>query len=333
MPQELAATLHDCCAEVWNMYGPTETTIWSAVSQITSPSEPVRIGSAVGNNQLYVLDTHLNPQPIGVPGELYIGGRGLAVGYLNRSDLTSERFPEVQLPGEPKPIRLYRTGDRVCWTEEGALLFLGRIDHQVKLRGYRIELGEIESLLNELPEVERAVVAVKEWGPGDKRLAAYVLKTSANGMRFDKAKDVLRGRLPEYMVPSSIVAVDSFPLTPNGKVDRNALPLPGAFMMNGEAAITKEAETETEVALLKIWQEVLGIADLSITDDFFDVGGHSLLATRVIMKINEQFNTELLFSALFEYATIEKLAGVIDKILAEEQFTTPQFDNLVEGSL
>jgi len=333
MPQELAARLYDSCAEVWNMYGPTETTIWSAVSKITSPSTPVQIGSAVGNNQLYVLDAHMNPQPIGVPGELYIGGRGLAVGYLNREDLTKERFPNVQLPGEMKPTRLYKTGDRVCWTEEGTLTFLGRIDHQVKLRGYRIELGEIESLLNELPEVERAVVAVKEWGPGDKRLAAYVLKTSANGMRFDKAKDVLRGRLPEYMVPSSIMAIEAFPLTPNGKVDRNALPLPGTAVMQEEAAEKREAETETEIALLKIWQEVLSLSDLNVTDDFFDVGGHSLLATRVIMKINEHFNTELLFSALFEYATIEKLAIVIDKILVEEQFTTPQFDNLVEGSL
>ncbi|MGH1365045.1 MAG: amino acid adenylation domain-containing protein [Calditrichia bacterium] len=329
---ELVGKLLESCGEVWNMYGPTETTIWSSVSKIESALEAITIGSPIGNNYLYVLDKNRNPQPVGVPGELYIGGRGLAVGYLNRKDLTNDRFVDVQLPGEMKLQRLYRTGDLVRWTVNGELEFAGRIDHQVKLRGYRIELGEIESLLNEIPEVDRAVVAVKEWGPGDRRLAAYVLKTAANGFQLDRAKDHLRSRLPEYMIPSSIVSVDTFPLTPNGKIDRNALPLPG-FQTESHSKGYTEPRSETETALQQIWQEVLGFDKIGITDDFFDIGGHSLLATRVIMKVNKQFNTELLFSALFEYVTIGQLAEVIDQIVNEQQLTIPQYDNLVEGSL
>jgi amino acid adenylation domain-containing protein len=314
-----------------NHYGPTEysvVTTWAPV--VTGPAADTApsIGRPIANTQVYVLDRQRQPVPIGVPGELYISGAGLARGYLNQPVLTAERF--LPAPAALAPTtRLYRTGDLVRYRPDGNLEFLGRLDEQVKVRGFRIELGEIEAVLQQHPQVRETVVVVQEEPPGHKRLVAYVVlrplstgmepssesgatALSHNGPWTTVLRDFLRQRVPEYMVPSAFVFLDALPLTPNGKVDRHALPRPE--QMHDELATTFVApHTTAEQALTEIWARVLQRERVGIHHNFFDLGGHSLLATEVIAAVRDAFRVEVPLRHLFENPTIAGLAEVIEQ--------------------
>jgi amino acid adenylation domain-containing protein len=287
-----------------NMYGITETTVHVTYRPLSREDvfggSGSPIGRAIPDLRLYVLDPARRPVPIGVPGELYVGGAGVARGYLNRPELTAERFVDDPFA----PGRLYRTGDRVRWMADGTLEYLGRLDEQVKIRGFRIELGEIEVRLAEHPEVREAVVLAREDAPGDRRLVAYVV----GAVEADALRAHLRQGLPEYMVPGAFVVLDRLPLTAHGKVDRKALPAP-------ELASAEETyvapRTPVEEVLAGIWAEVLRLERVGVEESFFDLGGHSLLATRVVSRIRELFDVELPLRALFEHRTVEELARVL----------------------
>ncbi|MFK8004538.1 MAG: MupA/Atu3671 family FMN-dependent luciferase-like monooxygenase [Polyangiales bacterium] len=301
-PPSLAAELSSACqGTIENMYGPTETTIWSSTASVDGSSGEVTIGKPIANTQLYVLDDGLSPVPVGVPGELYIGGDGVTRGYWKRPELSDERF--VASPfGEG---RMYRTGDEVKWRPDGEIDFLGRIDNQVKLRGYRIELGEIEARLGEFEAVREAVVIAREDTPGDKRLVAYVLSSGA----FEDAdvKTHLLRTLPDFMVPPHIVRLDHFPLTPNKKVDRKALPRPEARARSTAALKAPTGELEIQVA--DIWKKLLGLQEVGLDDNFFDLGGHSLLAVQAHREIREATGKELTVTDMFRFPTIATLVA------------------------
>jgi hypothetical protein len=246
------------------------------------------------------LDASLLPVPIGVEGELYVGGIQLARGYLHRPALTAERFiPDPFANGE----RLYRTGDLARWRSDGNLEFLGRLDDHVKIRGYRIELGEIEAALLSCPAVAQAVAVAREQGPGDKRLIAYVVGTRKEAFDARELRTYLNARLPQYMIPSAFVALPSFPVTPNGKLDRNALPAPEA---RSEEYVAPR--NRSELALQRIWEDLLRVSPISVRDNFFALGGHSLLAASLIANCNRAFAVELPIRSLFDHPTIETLA-------------------------
>jgi amino acid adenylation domain-containing protein len=306
LPAELAEQLTQCSPEVWNLYGPTETTIWSAVSRIL-PGQPVRVGRPIANTQFYVLDPQMQPVPVGVPGELLIGGDGVAQGYLNRPELTAEKFIANPFrPGE----RIYRTGDLVRYRTDGTLEFLGRLDQQVKVRGFRIELGEIETALGQHPEVRQAVVIAREDKPGDKRLAAYLQLKNGHDVPANEFREFLRERLPDYMVPAAIVRMKTLPLTPNGKVDRKALPAPEEFgMESGTKFVAPRDELEEQLA--KLWAEIFQRQPIGVQDNFFDLGGHSLLAVRLFAQVEKLTGKNLPLVTLFQAPTIEQLAAVL----------------------
>jgi amino acid adenylation domain-containing protein len=319
LPREVAAQLSDWGVPAWNFYGPTEATVWAAINKIATVdngSGPFAIGRPLANTQVYVLDSNLELLPVNVPGELYIGGAGVARGYYRRSELTAERFVPDAYSGAVGG-RLYRTGDRVRYGASGKLEFLGRVDEQVKLRGYRVELGEIESVLCEAGGVQQAVVVVRGENSVDQRLVAYVVleNEAAAGGEAEVLKR-LRGRLsqklPEYMAPSAIVVLAEVPLTTNGKVDRRALPTPGATTRIEDEDTYVAPRTPTETGLTSIWSEVLKIDRIGIHDDFFKLGGHSLLATQVISRIRDLFHVELPLRYVFEYPTVNALAAKID---------------------
>jgi amino acid adenylation domain-containing protein/FkbH-like protein len=300
--------------KVYDLYGPSETTTYSTFT-LRKPGEPATIGRPLANEQVYLLDKNLQPVPIGIPGEIYIGGDGVARGYLNRPELTAERFVPNPLAtsqyGNIKPNRLYKTGDLARWRADGNLEFLGRIDHQVKIRGFRIELGEIESVLRKHAGLQDSVVVVREDRPGDKRLAAYVVRKPNAGIDADELRRFTREALPEYMVPPAILILDALPLTPNGKVDRKALPVPEQDRRAVSADFI-EPTSATEQQLAAIWHEVLGIERIGANDNFFELGGHSLLAIQVISRIREKFNVEPVLNLIFETPTIQKLAQRLD---------------------
>ena len=282
-----------------NAYGPTETTVCATMSQpLTAGPTPPPIGAPIANTQVYVLDSLMRPVPVGTVGELYVGGGGLARGYLNRPGLTATRF--VANPYGPAGSRLYRTGDLARWTPENELEFLGRADHQVKVRGHRVEPGEIETVLVQHPQVDRAVVTVR-----DARLVAYLV--SDTGVP-DALRDFTRARLPEHMVPSAFVALEHIPLTPNGKIDRQALPAP-EWRATGTR---RPARDPREQVLCELFAEVLGADGIGIDDDFFDLGGHSLLATRLISRIRTTFGVEFELRYLFRDATVAGVAAHLD---------------------
>jgi amino acid adenylation domain-containing protein len=308
LPRELAEQLLPRCRQLWNMYGPTETTIWSSIYRVTDVNwSAAPIGRPIANTQMYVLDKHLQPVPAGVIGELYIGGDGVAQGYWRRPELTAERFI-------PDPFRantgarLYRTGDQVRYLRNGNIQYLGRLDTQVKVRGYRIELGEIESVLATHPTVEQAAVVVREDSPGDPRLVAYLVLKPGESSTVAEWRTHLKASLPEYMVPSSFVCLDQFPLTPNRKIDRRALPRPES---NTEPSEATSARDELEALLLSIWKRVLGVASVGITDNFFELGGHSLLAVRLLSEIEKATGRAIPLAALFRGATVEYLARIV----------------------
>ncbi|WP_292938473.1 amino acid adenylation domain-containing protein [Noviherbaspirillum sp.] len=302
MPPDVAATLLAGGGEVWNLYGPTETTIWSTVCRLNA-GDDVSIGRPIANTRVYVLDESRQPVPVGVAGELHIGGDGLAKGYWDRPELTAERFIIAPFGrGE----RLYRTGDLVRWRVDGRLEYLGRMDQQIKLRGYRIELGEIESVAREYDGVVQAIVVAHEVGRGDTQLVAYLVSDAAD---VDTAalRGFLRQRLPEYMVPAVFVRLDALPLTPNGKVDRRALPKPAA--LTPRAPLLLGSLSNIEKALVRIWSEVLQRSDFGIDDNFFELGGHSLLVLRVQASLADILGSTPAVTVLFQYPTIRTLAG------------------------
>jgi amino acid adenylation domain-containing protein len=295
-----------------NAYGPTETTVCATMHQYDDQrSEVVPIGRPMANAQVYILDPALRPVPAGVAGELYVGGRGVARGYLGRPALTAERFIPDPFSGE-EGSRLYRTGDLCRYAADGLIEFIGRTDNQVKIRGFRIELGEIEAALRGHEGVDDAAVVVRDGAGGDRRLVAYVCGRGGAAPSADELREHLRGRLPEYMVPSQYVMLEALPLTANGKVDRRALPEPGT-----EAGVGCEEyvapRTAAEEAIASIWAEVLGVERVSAHDNFFDLGGHSLLATQVVSRAEEALGVELTLDKLFDSPTVAGLAAAAEQ--------------------
>lgn len=310
LPGALVADLRKVAtAGIENMYGPTETTIWSTTETAGPGEAVVNIGRPIANTQLYVLDEAQNPVPPGVPGELWIGGDGVARGYWQRPDLTAERFhtdPFVRDHACPWGARMYRTGDLVRRRPDGKLDFLGRADHQVKLRGYRIELGEIEAVLEAQPGVNQAVVLAREDVPGDLRLVAYVVGVASEAA----LRSALAAQLPGHMVPAHFVAMEVLPLTPNRKVDRKALPAPRA---KAEAATYVAPETGVAAQIAAIWQKVLGVPKVGARDNFFALGGHSLLAVQAHREIRETLGaTRLSITDIFRFPTLQALAAHLD---------------------
>jgi natural product biosynthesis luciferase-like monooxygenase protein len=311
-------------AHIENMYGPTETTIWSTTQTARATDGVVGIGTPIANTQVYVLDAALNPLPIGVPGELYIGGDGVTRGYWQRPDLTAERFvddPFRKTPG----ARLYRTGDLARWLPDGTLDFLGRADFQVKLRGYRIELGEIESAIDTLDGIRQSVVVAREDQPGGPQLVAYMLTDKP--VEEAALKTALTEHLPAHMIPARFVTLDAFPLTPNKKVDRKALPAPAAprrpavtvsapasTMQSAPATPAPEGHTPEDVTaqIAAIWSRILGVSDISARDNFFDLGGHSLLAVQAHREIRADLGaTKLSITDIFRHPVLADLAGAV----------------------
>ncbi|MBM3807740.1 MAG: amino acid adenylation domain-containing protein [Acidimicrobiia bacterium] len=311
LPNALAERLVATGLEVWNLYGPTETTIWSAARKVGRIADTPRdgddpIGPPIDNTQLYVLDANLSPQPVGVPGELYIGGDGLARGYLNRPDLTADRYrpdPFSSAPG----ARVYRTGDLVRRLSTGMIEFLGRVDNQVKIRGFRVELGEIEWALSMHDEVRQAVVVARPDGVGERQLVAYVVK-GAGPLNAEQLRPFLKLRLPEFMVPPVIVMLDALPLTPNGKIDRHALPAPDRTRP-ALRAVFQAPRNPTEQQIADIWKTTLEIDRVGIDDNFFDLGGHSLLLTRVHARLRSTMAAPVSLVELFQYPTVRTLAA------------------------
>jgi acyl carrier protein len=274
----------------------------------------VPIGHPIANIQIFLLDVSSNPVPIGVPGELYIAGAGLARGYLHRADLTAEKFLPNPFSNEPG-ARMYRTGDLARWLPDGNLEYLGRIDHQVKLRGFRIELGEIEAALAALPEVGEVVVLAREDAPGDKRLVAYLVMNAGHSLpETAELRNRLARSLPEYMLPAHFVFLESLPLNPNGKVDRKALPAPDITRSEKGYVAPR---TPTEQTLAQIWAEVLHLERVGIHDNFFELGGHSLLVTQLISKMRTVFHIDLPLRSLFDATCIEAVASKIDKAIQD----------------
>lgn len=308
LPLELAHELCPLVGQLWNMYGPTETTIWSAVSQIEADEGQITIGHPIANTQLYLLDAQLQPIPSGVPGELYIGGDGLARGYLHRPELTEARFIPHPFSAEPD-ARLYKTGDLARYLPNGRIAVLGRIDNQVKLRGFRIEPGEIETVLEQHPAVREAVVVAREDTPGEKRLAAYV--TTHERVSASDLISHAQTQLPAYMLPSACVFLEQMPLTPNGKIDRRALPAPSVQQQEPQEGYVAPTRV-SEMQLAGIWEELLEARPIGIRDNFFSLGGHSLLAARLVDRIEQVFQQKLPLAALFTGPTIEQLANVLE---------------------
>ena len=306
LDRELAANLHQLSAGVWNMYGPTETTIWSSCHLYKPADAVISVGKPIGNTQFYILDNRQRPVPAGVSGELYIGGDGVARGYRERPELTAERFLDNPFRrGE----RMYRTGDLARFLKNGQVQVLGRTDFQVKLRGYRIELGEIEAAMQSHRAIGQSVVVLREDTPGDQRLVGY-LKTDLSPDAFDtnELREHLYALLPQYMVPSAFVILDKIPLTPNGKVNRKALPAPDWGAEQEYVA----PETPTEQQLAEIWQGVLQIEKIGTQDNFFVLGGHSLLATQLVARIRHAMNIELPLLYIFDYPSIAALATAVE---------------------
>jgi amino acid adenylation domain-containing protein len=304
LPPSLANWL---CAQgrIWNVYGPTETTIWSTAAELHA-GEPVTIGKPIDNTRVYVLDPAQNPVPVGVPGELYIGGAGVAQGYWRREDLTAERFVPDPFLG-PNGGKLYRTGDLVRYLPDGNLEFIRRLDHQVKLRGFRIELEEIEQVLCEHPQVTSAAAKIVEGGSAGPRLVGFYTYSGSEPPSGASLRDFVHSKLPSYMVPSDLVLLPEFPRTPNGKVDRKALRAPERPAH--EPAATEIPSDATEALVLQIWERVLDRRPIRLEDDFFELGGHSLLGAQLLAAVQQAFGTKLSLSSLFEASTAGEMAA------------------------
>jgi non-ribosomal peptide synthetase component F len=312
LPSELANRLASQGSSLWNLYGPTETTIYStgAVYRPELSDGTVSIGRPISNTQIYIVDDYLQPVPVGVPGQLYIGGAGLARGYLNRAELTAASFIPNPFSGEPGTC-MYRTGDLARYLPDGSVEYLGRLDHQVKLRGFRIELGEIEAVLNEHSQVRQSVVLAREEALGDKQLVAYVVADDVAAAGGNELRSFLKAKLPDYMVPCAFVFLESLPLTTNGKLDRKALPAPDQIRPDVTEKFVAP-RTLVEETLANIWAKVLGFERVGVHDNFFDLGGHSLLGTQVMSRTREALQVDLPLRILFEAPTVAELALRVD---------------------
>ncbi|MEC1645619.1 non-ribosomal peptide synthetase [Bacillus halotolerans] len=316
LPEKLKRHFLNTDSEAWNMFGPTETTVWSAVQRVNEESSHITIGRPIANTRIYITDSQLTPVPAGVPGELCIAGDGVAKGYYKQGELTNERF--IDSPFEPGS-KLYRTGDMARWLPGGRIEYIGRIDNQVKIRGFRIELGDIESRLNEHPAIQESVILAAEQD-GDEKLAAYYTVKDANlSLSSRELRNYLKNSLPAYMVPSYFTQLDHMPLTPNGKIDRNTLKkqkVTAKQPRQGNIASMKIQET-----ILSIWQDVLNVYDIEQEDGFFDVGGDSLLAVTAAERIKHELSCEFTVTDLFEYSTIKG----ISKYITEQQMADTGF--------
>jgi len=310
MSRELADQLLDRGAELWNMYGPTETTIWSTVDKIENKTAPLSIGRPIDNTQIYLPDRRGQIVPMGVHGQLHIGGDGLARGYLNRPELTAEKFIPAAFSIMPG-ARIYNTGDLARYLHDGRIDCLGRGDHQVKIRGFRIELGEIESVGAQHPAIAQIVVVAREDEPNGKRLVAYFVAKTETVPIASALREFLSAKLPDYMIPAVFVNLPNLPLTPNGKIDRHALPAPEHGTVKS-AADYAAPQNLVEELLTEIWEEVLDIDRAGVTDNFFELGGHSLLAVRLFVEIERSFQRSLPLASIFKAPTIKQLAAMID---------------------
>ncbi|MFD0751104.1 amino acid adenylation domain-containing protein [Mucilaginibacter calamicampi] len=312
LPKELAGKLLTLTASLWNVYGPTETTIWSTIKQILPGEEQITIGLPIDNTQIYIIDEHGKPLPTGDVGEIYIGGYGVAQGYLNRPELTAEKFVANALSNSPD-AKLYRTGDLGKILANGEIQCLGRIDNQVKIRGYRIELGEIESSLSAQKGVKQSVVVAFDDALLNKYLVAFVITDSGDVSKLEEQlqtewRNKLAEKLPDYMVPEEFVSIDKFPLTPNGKIDRKAFVKPArkhsSTTSNGDLPVSAN-----EKLIARIFSENLGLTDIKLSDDFFKMGGHSLLAVKVMVAIERETGERLPLATFFDNSTVKKLAA------------------------
>jgi thioesterase domain-containing protein len=329
LPISLVKRLSEIVAgEIHNMYGPTETTVWSTTHKMEQSANAVSLGHPIANTQVYILDNHLQLLPVGVPGELFIGGKGVARGYLNQPALTAARFvphPFNDLPGE----RLYRTGDLARYRSDGTIEYLGRLDQQVKLRGFRIELGEIEAVLRQHPNVQEGVVVLREEEQDRKYLVAYVVVRPEEFSTLGTSPEAtvqgfLRTQLPHYMVPMRVVFLQALPLTPNSKVDRKALPVPDCSRLPSNTEIARGAsplvapQTPLQEQLAMIWAELLHLPQIGIHHNFFELGGHSLLAVQLLNRMNKQFGVSLSLPVLSQVLTIEQAAALLEKVTRPE---------------
>lgn len=327
---ELADKLLPLSKSLWNIYGPTETTVFSTIKKINKQGEKITIGKPVLNTQIYILDDKLHPVGEGKEGEIFIAGRGVARGYLNRPDLTAEKF--LKDPFKPSAdTTMYRTGDLGKFSPNGEIIILGRKDHQVKIRGHRIEPGEIEHALTQLEDIHDAVVSVREDSSGNPRLVAYLIPSEDN-LRFknpkDSANQAIQGNqgtveeikewkrelalyLPSFMIPADYVVMDHFPLTPSGKIDMQALPIPSHQPVDNSVELIL-AETPEEKLIAAIWEDALGFAQVNITDNFFEIGGHSMIAVQVMTRLEKASNIKLPISILFEFPTVQQLARILN---------------------
>lgn len=311
LPPSLASAVSARVTELWNLYGPTETTVWSMRERVR-PGSTITIGRPIENTACHVLSPSRQLLPAGIPGELYIGGAGVTAGYLHRPDLTIERF--IANPFGNMEGRLYRTGDKVVRLNDGRLLYLGRLDTQVKVNGHRVELGEIEAVLEELPQVRQAAAMVSSAEDGDARLVAYVVAAAGWSIFGSEIRRALRDRLPDYMVPSVVLPLDAMPLTPNGKVDRKALPDPLAGQREVEFVGPR---TDAERAVAGVWRELLGVERVGVLDNFFEIGGHSLLAIRATARLGDRIGVRPDPRAMF-FQTLEQVAASLQDAAGHE---------------
>ncbi|MFN2230713.1 MAG: amino acid adenylation domain-containing protein, partial [Anaerolineae bacterium] len=316
LPRDLASELLTRCGSLWNMYGPTETTVWSTVSKIEA-DKSIDIGRPIDNTQIYILDEHLQPVPVGIAGELYIGGLGLARGYLNDPELTAAQFIPDPFSDVPN-ARLYKTGDLARYLPDGNIEWLGRRDRQVKIRGFRIELGEVEATLRQHPAVADAAAIVlgrHDSGPfspemTDRRLAAYVVPKRDHTASTEALRTFLGDRLPSYMIPATWASVDALPLTPNGKLDRRALAeLEQAHVDETHSIVLPRDALERQ--MVEIWEQVLEVRRIGVRDSFFELGGHSLLAVRLFAQVEQRMKIKLPVATLFRSPTVERLCEAI----------------------
>jgi acyl-coenzyme A synthetase/AMP-(fatty) acid ligase len=310
LPVDLAEALLPRVGALWNMYGPTETTVWSTCAQVRPGQGEIVVGRPIANTQVHVLDEAGAPVPIGVAGELVIGGAGVTLGYHNRDALTEEKF--IADPARPG-ARMYRTGDLGRWRSDGQLQHLGRLDQQIKLRGYRIETGEVENVLARHPDVAQAVVVATARSSEDAILAAYVVPRAGAGVDAVALRAHLRGELPDYMLPTAWIEIALLPMTPNGKVDRKALPPIASVAATIKPRLSQEPSTPSERLLAEVWREVLGVQAIGVQDNFLDLGGHSLLIMRAVAMLHTRGGVDL-SPRSFVFQTLGQIAAECDAL-------------------